>query len=173
MKKLIIVFLALACIQLEGNAQTGKKLPNIMLKSVDNSYHLLPDFGKKVLVVIYMDPDIQDMSLPLTDAINNKNYSVTKFAAIGVVNCKDSWIPNSTIKNRIMKKIAQYPKSIILLDENYELKSNWQTGECNDQMVVFIIDKNSSVKYQIKISSVEACKKIIPDVLSSIDALLN
>jgi len=150
-------------------AQTGNKVTNVTLTNVNDIPVKLPLVGQKTFVLFYIDPDVRELSNPLTEAIYSKNYSKDKFGAIGVVNCKDTWIPNSVIRNGVVDKQKQYPESVLLLDKNYILKSAWKTCDGNNAMVVYVIGKDALVKFYTVVKDERNIKAIIEEVLQCID----
>lgn len=151
-------------------AQPGKTVQSVELTDANGQLVNLPYLGKKTFVLFYIDPDVEKISQPLSDAINRKKYPLDKFGAIGVVNCEDTWIPNAAIMSRVRQKQQEFPASLILLDESHELKTDWKPGECNDLMLVFVIGKDAKIKYQKSVKSLDESTAIISAVLKSIDS---
>lgn len=154
-------------------AQSGNKIKPVKLKNTSDNVTLLPYVGQKTFVLFYIDPDVQKISEPLTEAINNKQFPTNKFGAIGVVNCKDTWLPNSAIRKSVAKKQRQYPGSLLFLDEQHTLKNEWKTGNCNDAMLVYVIGKDGLIKYATGVKSETETSEIIADVIQAIEKNLN
>lgn len=154
------------------DAQTLKSIQNIKLTDLNNSEIQMPGFGKKTLFVIYLDPDVEGITDELTEAVNKKNYSSNKLAAFGVVNCKNTWIPDKAIitKARIMQK--RYSKSEILLDKNFVLKNGWNLGDCNNLAVIVIVGQDGKIKFLQKIKSKEEAQIQIPVVIKLLSSEL-
>lgn len=171
-RKLFIIFITLFT-GLTTFAQTNKKVKSITLTDVNNAPAILPYVGQKTFVLFYIDPDVQKLSDPLTEAIDNKMYPTNKFGAIGVINCKDTWIPNAVIRRSVGKKQRQYPESVLFLDKKHFLKSTLETGDSDDAMLVYVIGKDASIKYFTSVKSEQKVEAIIQKVLRVIDENLN
>lgn len=171
-KKILILYILSICAGFTSFAQIGKKNYSVTLIKGDNSPAQLPYIGEKTCVLFYIDPDVQELSDPLTEAVNNKKYPKNKFGAIGVVNCKDTWIPNSTIRSRVASKQTQYPESVLFLDEDYILKSAWKTGDANNVMIVYVIGKDASILFSTTVKTEQETKSIIPKVIQAIESNL-
>jgi predicted transcriptional regulator len=168
MRSFSTVFLILFLIQYVS-AQIGTQIQQVTLTDVKNASISIPDLGSKVLLLFYLDPDVQDISDPLAESINAKQYPENKFGAIGIANCKDTWIPDALILSIAHNKQERFPKSLILLDKNHTLNTSWSLGPCNNQIVVLIVGIDMKVKYIKKISSKNQCIAIINTVTSLIE----
>ena len=154
------------------DAQILKSIQNIKLTDLNNSGILIPDFGKKTLFVIYIDPDVAGITDELTDAVNKKGFPSAKLGALGVVNCKDTWIPDKAIitKARFMQK--RYPKSEILLDKSSSLKNGWNLGDCNNLAVVMIVGQDGKIKFLQKIKTKEEAQIQLPVIIKLLNSEL-
>jgi predicted transcriptional regulator len=141
----------------------------VTLTDVKNASVSIPDLGSKVLLLFYLDPDVQDISDPLAESINAKQYPANKFVAIGIANCKDTWIPDALILSIARDKQERFPKSLILIDKNYTLHTSWSLDTSNNGVIVLIVGIDMKVKYIKKISSKNECKAIMNTVSSLID----
>jgi len=150
-------------------AQTGNPAVKVIVTDTDNMPQNIPYLGEKVVILFYIDPNLQNINDPLSNALKVKNFSSAKFCAVGVVNCKDTWIPNSIIRTKARQKQEQNPKAVILLDKNNSLATGWSLGKCDNRTVIIIIGKDSKIKFLQSIRSQEESKKIIPVVLNIIE----
>jgi predicted transcriptional regulator len=129
----------------------------------------IPFIGTKVITLIYTDPDVKDVNDPLSNAIKAKKYPKEKYLGMGVANCKDTWIPNAAIRKAVRDKEAQFPGSVILLDDKHALSKTWDLGDCNGAGVVIIIGMDKKVKYVKKILSKKESTEAVPEVLRILD----
>jgi len=150
--KYVIVAMCIACIvgvssMYLNAASVGQALRNVSLHdSSDNPGKTIPDFGRKVVAVFYVDPDESSRNEPLRDALKAARIPVSKFRAVGVVNLKDTWKPNSLIRAMIRKKERKF-KSVVLTDPDYSLRNAWGLGDASGRDIVIIIGKDRRIKY--------------------------
>jgi predicted transcriptional regulator len=150
-------------------AQPCNPAVKVMVTDTDNMPQNIPYLGEKVLTLFYIDPDVSNINEPLFNALKEKNFSALKFCTIGVVNCKDTWIPNSIIRTKAHQKQELNPKTVILPNKNNSLARGWGLGNCDNRTVVIVVGKDSKIKFSQSIKSREESKNIIPLVLKTIE----
>jgi len=150
-------------------AYVGQAVDSLQLIDVYDNPKAMPYFGQKVISIMYTDPDVKDVNDPLSDAMNAKNYDKSKLCAMGIANCKDTWIPNAGIRMKAKQKQKQFPDSVILLDEKKTLSGAWQLGNCDETGVVIIIGKDKKIKYIKYVKSKAESKAITAEVLALLD----
>lgn len=128
-------------------AKVGATLSNVKIKDANDKPAWIPGFGKKVLVIFYVDIKAGDDNDPLADALKAKKLDESKHQGMGIVNLKDSWAPNAVIRMMIRKKLAKYGKSVILTDDDRSIPTKWKLGDCDDMSVVLVIGKDKKLKY--------------------------
>jgi len=151
MKRKSIIAAGFLLITLAGfmaaNALTvGQELSNVNIKDASNNPSSIPDFGSKILTVIYCDTDTADIADPISDALKAKDFPRTKSVGCGIANLKDSFEPNWIIRAIIKRKIAKYHETILTDVDNTVAKS-WGLGNCNDKSVFIILGKDKKIKY--------------------------
>lgn len=151
-------------------AYVGQAVNSLQLIDVYDNPKAMPYIGQKVISIMYTDPDVKDVNDPLSNAMDAKKYDKTKLCAMGIANCKDTWIPNAGIRMKAKQKQNQFPESVILLDENKTLSGAWQLGNCDETGVVIIIGKDKKIKYIKYVKNKNESQAIINEVLSIIDA---
>jgi len=166
-----IILIVCACATLF--AQVGKTISPVVLIDANNDSAGIPYIGKKVFALFYIDPDVKDVNDPLGEAIDNKNFPKNFFGAIGIVNCKDSWIPKNLVRSIAKAKQQRFPKAMLLFDNNGTLSSSWSLGDCNNNVVVLVIGKDSKIKYLKKNASKAESISVIDTVIASITTELN
>jgi hypothetical protein len=125
-------------------ANVGEILDPVKLVDVDGEQIDIPDFGKKVLVIFYNDADKADLNDPLADAIKAADFDQELHRGIGIANLKDSKAPNFIIRGVIRGKIEKY-ESTILTDPDLRLPKAWDLGDCNNESIVMLIDKEQKL----------------------------
>ena len=127
-------------------ASVGQALRNVKLfDSNNNPGKWIPDLGRKVLTVFYVDPD-STYNETLRDALKAQKLDKSKYRGMGVINLDDTWKPNSIVRVMIRKKERKF-NSVILTDPSHILQKAWRLGNCNDKDVVIVIGKDRKVKY--------------------------
>lgn len=166
---LLSAFLAFFVQLHSASAQVGKSISALVITDPENQAKALPFVGEKVLMILYTDPDVKDVNDVLSEAVKAKHFDPSKYAGIGIANCKDTWIPNSGIRMKARQKEKQFPGSVIMLDENYILSSAWGLGDCNSTGVEVIVGKDKSIKYVKKVKAEEESKAIVAEVIKVLE----
>ena len=105
-------------------------------------------YAGKVVIVFYADPGSKDLNNELQKAltsareggkIDKKNYE-----GLGVVNLRDSIIPNWML-NRIIKSKQEETKAVILLDPAYSVLNLW--GLTKKTSNIILLDKKRVCRY--------------------------
>ena len=170
MKRTIYLVLLLLCVfgtgpLLSQGGLIGKTVSSLQLIDPDDNPKAMPFIGEKVVMVLYTDPDEKDVNDPLSNAVKAKNFPADKYQAIGIANCKDTWIPNVGIRMKARQKQKEFPTSVVLLDEDKTLPKTWGLGNCNDMGVLIIIGKDRKVKYISYVKTQEESRAIIGAVI--------
>lgn len=127
-------------------AKVGDQLTEVELKDAQDNPARIPDFGEKVLLIIYADSKTADANDPVADAVRDSKPDESRFTGMGVANLKDSWEPNAIIRMVIRRKVKQYNQTI-LTDDDRILARKWGLGDCNDKSVVMVVGKDRRLKY--------------------------
>jgi predicted transcriptional regulator len=171
MKRNFIVFSGSLLITLAGfiavNAlSVNQDAPNLNIRDANDQPASIPDFGSKILTVVYGDSDASDISDPISDALKAKNFPKSKNIGIGIANLKDSPAPNWLIRKIVRRKIEKY-QATILTDVDLTVARTWGLGDCNNKSVFIIIGKDKKVKF------IKYFDKYHPPVQSDIDYIVN
>lgn len=151
-----------------AKAQTSVTVSPVRLVDVKNVETVIPFPGEKTVIIFYVDPDVQDLPDPLSDALETEKFSLDKIAIIGIANCKETWIPNAIIRKKARKQQERFPQSLILLDYDRLLAKAWDLGDCNNKLIVIIVGKDLKIIYQKAITSEDESKASVPDFLEAI-----
>lgn len=148
--------------------KTGQLATNMELSDARGNTRKLP-LGEKVTAIFYTDPDAKDVINPLSEAMEKRHLPKDKFIGIGVINCKDTWVPNSAMKVSVKQKEKQSPGSVILFDENKALPKTWNLGDCNNACVLVIVGTDSRVKYSKAIRSQDECRAAMGAIMKLLE----
>lgn len=151
MKRNLIVLTGSLLITLAGfiavNAlSVGQAVSNVNIKDANDQPASIPDFGAKVLTIVYGDSDASDYSDPISDALKAKNFPESKDRGIGIANLKDSPAPNWIIRKIVQSKIKKY-NATILTDVDLTFANSWGLGDCNNKSVFIVLGKDKKIKY--------------------------
>jgi predicted transcriptional regulator len=110
-----------------------------------------PQYKGKVVVVFYADPGSKDLNNDIQNAlkaareagqIDKKNYE-----GLGVVNVKDSIVPNFVLRS-IIKSKQEETKAVILIDPDYAVLNLW--GLTKKTSNIIMLDKQRVCRYIFK-----------------------
>ena len=151
MKRNLIVVMGSVLITLAGfvavNALSiGQEVTNVNIKDANNQPASIPDFGSKVLTIVYGDKEAADFSDPISDALKAKKFPDSKQRGIGIANLKDSFAPDSVIRFMVRKKIEKYQVTV-LTDVDLTFPRTWGIGDCNNKSVFIVVGKDKKIKY--------------------------
>lgn len=167
LKKLIILSIILLS-QLCCYAQVGEKISNVTLEDTKGNNVELPFIGEKVAIVYYIDPDVEEVNVPLSDALEENGPNMGNFGVIAIINCKDTWYPNAAIKTAVKREKKKHPEANIYLDRNKTLKNAWDIGDCNNAMIIYILGKDAKVLYAKTVKTEEESKAIVDKVINTV-----
>jgi hypothetical protein len=127
--------------------KAGDQLKNPEVRDARDQPATLPEWGKKVLLVMYTDPDEADQNDAFADAVKAADLPKDQFQSMGVANMQDAPAkPNWIIRRVVRKKIEKY-NTTILTDPKHLLIDAWNLGKCDDLSVVLLIDKKGTLRY--------------------------
>ncbi len=152
------------------HTKVGAAAPPVTLADAHGNAMQIPHLGEKVVAVFYSDPDAKDVVEPLSVELKKRRFPGDKYFSLGVVNCKDTWMPNSAMKAGIRNREKKEPKSVILLDEKNQLPKQWELGDCNNSIVVVIIGKDGKIKMVRPIHSKDDCRTAIEPIMKMLEA---
>ncbi|MCL1865530.1 MAG: YtfJ family protein [Spirochaetes bacterium] len=175
-RKLIItvssIFIILGGFTLVNSLSVGQVAPNLNIRDADDKPATIPDYGTKVLTIIYPSSDVSDVCDPISDALKAKNYPKAKYAGIGIANMKDSTAPDWLIRKIVRGKIQKY-SAVILTDPDLTTATTWGLGNCKGQSVVVVIGADKKVKYINKFNKKNVpTQSDIDSVVSLVDGLV-
>ena len=140
---------AIAAAELKvGDSAAGFKLndPKGIEYSLDSS-----QYKGKVVVVFYADPGSKDLNNELQNALKAAREAGTldkkNYEGLGVVNVKDSIVPNFVLRS-IIKSKQEETKAIILIDPDYSVLNLW--GLTRKTSNIIMLDKQRVCRYLYK-----------------------
>ena len=127
--------------------KVGDKLENPEVRDAKDAPAKLPEWGSKVLLIMYTDPDEADQNDKFADDVKASNLPKDVFQSMGIANMKDApGKPNWIIRRVVRKKIEKYGTTI-MTDPDLLFAKAWNLGDCNDKSVVLFVDKKGVLRY--------------------------
>lgn len=127
--------------------QVGVTIENITIQDANKQPAQIPNLGKKVLLLLYTDPDVADQNDPFGDQAKAQNLDQTYFQSVGIANLEDAPAkPNWLIRVIMRGKIKKYDVTI-LADPDRSMAKAWDLGDCNNKSVVLVVGKDKKLKY--------------------------
>ena len=134
----------------QGELLTGSKPPEVILQNqhggrVDGTPWASAGLVGKVHVLLYVDPDEQELNEHVEQALKKEAFPRTNYASVAVINMAATWIPNFLIAKRLKKKQAEFSHTTFVKDHNKMLVQAWGLKDNSYHIVVF--DKQGSVAW--------------------------
>lgn len=130
-----------------ADLKVGDTVEQPTLRDANDKPAMIPDLGKKVLLILYTDPGVADITDKFADRVKALGLPEAHFRSIGVANMADAkGLANWLIRIVVRSKIKKYNVTI-LTDPDLSLKNQWHLGETDDKSVVLLIDANRKVRY--------------------------
>jgi predicted transcriptional regulator len=142
----------LATISVAAQPKPPDQFQPLSIRDLDNHPVQTPCVGegKRVTMIIYADPDRYKQNEYFVDRIKKYKFPLDEFCGYGVVNLKDTVLPNFMLRfilRTIRNRSEQERKAIILMDPDRILAKAWNLGDCNNQVAVILLDKNGKLLF--------------------------
>lgn len=156
---IIVLVLGISSYSFSANKKKANTLPDIVLKNSKEQLAKIPDFGKKLLVLVYSDYEGADANEPI--AALGKEFGAYDYRGIAIANLRDNpkVLADDVVCYIIKQREVKYGVSV-LIDDNYTLRNSWQLGDCNDHTVVMIVGKDKCMKFMAKVGTAAEAMKI-------------
>ncbi len=99
----------------------------------------------KIYVIFYVDPDKKDTNNGLSEALKSKNYDLSKYGSVAIINLAATWLPNFAIESKLAEKQKLYPDTIYVKDKKSILVKEWELEDDNSDILLF--DKDGKLLY--------------------------
>lgn len=126
---------------------TPRSVENVKLKSLTGKSVEIPHWGKKNLMIFYIDPDRAAQSQEFTNWLEESRVTAGgETVGIGVVNLHDSpHIPRRLLDAIIRKRNDK--GAVVLIDEDGTLQRKWSLEGCNNMFSAIIISKSGELHF--------------------------
>ncbi len=157
MKKLIVLAAAAMILAplsaVFAQQKQGPTLPHKVsnpagLTDLDKNPAKFNDFGKKCLMIFYVDPDVgENANKSFTDGLESSGRAVSpNIQGYSVLNLKDTGYPNAIVRSMAEKK-TKGKAAINLADDNRILVNSWGLGSCDNKFCLLFVDKEGQLVY--------------------------
>lgn len=150
--KIVVTLAALAMSAMSAFAQEGlpRKVSNVDLQTLDKQATQLPCYGEKNLLIFYVDPDKHKQNEDFTIELEENHRATSpNILGFGVLNLKDTWLPNGVIRSMARKR-TEKNGALVIADPNHALSNGWDLGNCNNKFVLLFIDKEGQLVFMRK-----------------------
>ena len=113
--------------------------------SKDNAWHS-KNLQGKVHILLYMDPDKREESMPFLDTLNAEKYDKKKYSTVAIVNLAATWMPDAILESLLSKKQKELQNTEFVFDKTKCFVKKWQMKD--DASNVLVLDKDMKVLYQ-------------------------
>ena len=158
MNKGMFLALALVMIVVTASAQDNNadkyaavelphKVDNLTLKDAKGKSVTLPMWGEKNLLIFYVDPDRHRQNHDFVAAMEEQQFAAgDNIYGFGVINLKDTWLPNNVIVSLASKRTEKNGATIIA-DTNRIMAKEWGLGDCNNKFIIMIVSKDGDLVF--------------------------
>ncbi len=123
------------------------KVPNVELTDLDKNLMKFPDYGKKHMMIFYVDPDAHKQNKQFAEDLEANNKEVSpRIQGYAVLNLKDTVFPNGIVRSIADKRTRGKP-SVNLADTDRLLRDAWNLGDCNGKFCLLFVTKECELIY--------------------------
>jgi hypothetical protein len=154
MKKIFLLTLIATIFAISAQAQTlPRKVQNVTIKDLYGNPATLPYYGKKNLLIFYVDPDAYL-------AMNKNNRFAEELEAngraagpniygFGILNFPDTFLPKEMLR-KICRKRVEKNGATIIEDPDHTFKNAWNLGNCDKKFMLLIVTKEGNLEYILR-----------------------
>ena len=123
------------------------KVENMEIVDLFNKPTKLPMWGEKHLLIFYVDPDRYNQNNEFTVELEENHAAEGEdIYGFGIVNLKDTWLPNNIIRS-LARKRTEKNKAVIITDEDRSIAKKWGLGDCNNYFIIMFVTKEGELVY--------------------------
>lgn len=140
-------FMALYAQQTQG-PKLPVKVPDVELTDLDKNPMKFADYGKKHMMVFYVDPDVGNkQNVKFTEELEANGKAVSPdIQGYAVLNLKDTGYPNGIVRSMAEKRTKGKP-AINLADASHILRDAWKLGDVNNKFCLMFVTKDCELVY--------------------------
>lgn len=136
------------------------KVNNVKILDLEGNETSLPMWGKKNLMIFYIDPDKHKQNQEFTEEMEaNHRAEGEGIYGFGIMNLKDApMVPNGMARSMARKR-TEKNGATVLADQDRTISTKWGLGDCNNMFVLMIVTKEGELVYMKKGELSEADKE--------------
>ncbi len=125
----------------------GTKVKSVIIHDTQNNPLPLPEFGKKNLLIFYVDPDHYKQNEAFVDYLTKNPVESPTLRGYGVTNLKDApMLPNSVLR-AVMRSKQKSTGAAIYTDPDHSLRDGWRLGDCNNKFIIMLVSKEGVIDF--------------------------
>lgn len=128
----------------------GCKVENMTISDLNGNPTVLPYWGKKNVLIFYVDPDAYLNGNKTADFASeieeNKRAAGPAIEGFGIMNFPDTALPKDLLR-KICRKRTEKNGATIVDDDKHLLKNAWNLGNVNGKFLLILVDKQGIVRY--------------------------
>ena len=154
MKKILLLTLIATIFAISAQAQSlPRKVSNVTIKDLYGNPATLPYYGKKNLLIFYVDPDAylaMNKNNKFAEELEaNQRAAGPNIYGFGILNFPDTFLPKEMLR-KICRKRVEKNGATIIDDSEHIFKNAWGLGNCNQKFMIMIVSKSGELVYVLK-----------------------
>ncbi|MDR2890357.1 MAG: hypothetical protein LBV18_01930 [Alistipes sp.] len=143
-----LLSLATAMAQQTQGPRLPATIPNVNLTDLDKVAMSLPDYGRKHMMIFYVDPDAHRQNRDFQTDVEARQPELESpnIQAYAILNLKDTILPNALVRSIADRRTRGKP-SVNLADDNRILSTAWGLGDCNGKFCVLFVTRDRQIVY--------------------------
>ena len=130
------------------NPKLPKKVSNVTVLDLDGKETQLPNFGKKNLMIFYIDPDKHKQNESFTvEMEENHKAEGPNLYGFGIMNLADAPMVPNKVAGALAKKRTEKNGATVLSDQSHAVRDAWGLGDCNNMFVLLVVSKEGELVY--------------------------
>jgi hypothetical protein len=123
-------------------------VPNVTLTDFDKNPMSMPDYGKKHMMIFYVDPDAHRQNREFQAELEAKRPELYSpyIQAYAIINLKDTIWPNALVRSIADRRTRGQP-SVNMADGGHILRDAWGLGDCNGKFCLLFVTREGELVY--------------------------
>ncbi len=123
-------------------------VPDVTLTDLDKNPVGLADYGKKHMMIFYVDPDAHRQNREFQAEIEAKEQELysPNIQSYAIINLKDTIYPNAIVR-AIAERRTRGKPSVNLADADHILRDAWGLGDCNGKFCLLFVTRECELVY--------------------------
>ncbi len=145
---LLLTFVMLLNLRVLAQESAPRKVDNVVLKDLRGKPALIPYWGKKNLLIFYIDPDRAGQSQLFTDWLEEgRRVAGKNIVGLGIINMKDAPFTPLPLARLIARKRTEKSGAVVLVDDSQILSSEWDLGKCDNKFTAIMVNRAGEILF--------------------------